>query len=155
VGIETIIAAVAAAGSLFGGLRGAGVFGGNNSPAAPTITPPAAPPGPAADLSPDAIAAKRPAAAPAPPSWLGIDPNMTPLQQRAKIATLGTNSNDSRYTDSATRDYYKNLLLTSYNPQSGLPGGVLPQESQYASNVLGAQPRQQTAESLISAILRG
>jgi hypothetical protein len=78
---------------------------------------------------------------------------MTNLQKRAAIATYGTQGSDSRYTDPATRDYYKNLLLTDYDPAKGL--NLLPVERQYGSNVLGATPRGDSTESFLSAILRG
>lgn len=148
-GIETIIAGIAAAASLAGGVKG---LVGSGGPKAPAIAPPAVPAGPAPDLTSQGILGQKPAAAPTAPAWLGISNQMTPLQRRAKIATLGSQGSDARYADSAAKDYYKNLLLTDY---TGPGYNVLPQEFQYAENVLGVKPRERTAESLISAIMRG
>lgn len=153
-GIETIIAAVGALGSLAGGLKSAGVFGGNKSPAAPAPVAAPVPAGPPEDLKPDQLTSQKPSSVNA-PGFLRFSPGMTNLQRRAQIATYGTQSGDSRYSDPDTKSYYKNLLLSDYDPTNGLPGGILPIEKQYASNVLGASPRNDSTESFLSAILRG
>lgn len=152
-GIETIIAAVAAVGSLAGGLKSAGVFGGDKSPA-PTITAAPSPAGPAADLTSGALAGMRPSSVNE-PGFLRFPSGMTSLQKRAQIATYGTQSGDSRYTDPAAKQYLKDEYLNTYDPVKGLPGGILPVERQYASNVFGVQPRNDSTESFLSAILRG
>lgn len=129
------------------------VDSGKRAPA-PVLAPAPLPAGPAADLTKEGIAGQKPGTVGGPPNFLRFSPDMTPLQRRSAISTYGTQG-DGRYSDSATRDYYKNLLLSEYTPEKGLPGGVLPSEYQYAENVLGVKPRERTAESLISAILRG
>ena len=152
--ITTIISAIAAAASLASGVAGAtGALGGKKS--SPTITPPAVPAGPAADMDAKGILGQKPTTSLTAPVWAGLDAGMTNLQKRSKISTLGSQGSDGRYGDSAVKDYYKNLLLTDYTEGKGLEGGVLPTEYQYAENVLGVKPRERTAESLISAILRG
>lgn len=148
--LTSIAAAIAAAATLAGTVKG---FTSSKSKT-PTITPPSVPPGPAADLTKEGILGQRPGSAPAAPNFLSFSPDMTNLQKRAAIATFGSQGNDGKYADSATKDYYKNLLLSDYGDK-GLAGGALPVEYQYATNVLGVKPRENTAESLISAILRG
>lgn len=153
--ITTIISAIAAAASLASGVAGAtGALGGKKS-SAPAVTAPSVPAGPAPDLDAKGILGQKPTASLTAPVWAGLDSGMTNLQKRSKISTLGSQGSDGRYADSAVRDYYKNLLLTDYTEGKGLEGGVLPTEYQYAENVLGVKPRERTAESLISAILRG
>jgi|CXWL01.1.fsa_nt_gi hypothetical protein len=112
------------------------------------------PAGPAADLTASGIAGQKPSSLNE-PGFLRFSPGMTSLQKRAQIATYGTQSGDSRFSDPATKDYYKNLLLSEYDPAKGLPGGVLPIEKQFASNVFGVQPRADSTESFLSALLRG
>lgn len=151
-GIETVIAAVAAAAAL--AQAGASLAGSQRGPSGelPPIAPPAAPPGPAKDLDRGQILGQTPGQLNlAAPNWAGINDDMTSLQKRSKIAAFGT-SGDSRYADSSIRDLYKNLALADYKAGSYNPLDV---EYQYAENVLGAKPRARTAESLISAILRG
>lgn len=151
-GIETIIAAVAALGSLAGGAKSLFDRGGKQQIAAPAPAP--VPAGPPADLTADQIAAQR-GGVPTAPNFLRFGTGMTNQQKRAQIATLGTQGNDSRWADPATKDYYKKLLVSDYDPAKGLAGGILPVERQYAENVLGAKPRADTTESILSAILRG
>ena len=149
--ISSIIAAVAAAASLASGVGSAvGAFGGKKT-AAPPLPAPVAP-GPAADLSKESILDQAGGQLNlSAPKWAGITDDMTSLQKRAKIASFGT-SGDSRYSDTSVRDLYKNLALSDYKAGNYDPLGV---EYQYAENVLNAKPRERTAESLISAILRG
>lgn len=150
-GITAIISAVAALGSL--AASASQVFG-NRKPNTPAIASAPLPSGPAPDLSSADLAAKK-GAPPTAPNFLQFGTGMTNQQKRAQIATFGTQGSDSRYTDPATRSYYQNLLLSDYDPASGLSGGVLPAERMYAENVLGVKPRGDSAESFLSAILRG
>ena len=150
-GIETIIGIVGALGSLAGGARG--LFG-NHKQNTVDVAPAPVPAGPPADLTADQIAAQK-GALPTAPNFLQFGTGMTNQQKRAQIATLGTQGNDSRWADPATKEFYKKLLVADYDPTKGLSGGVLPVEKQYAENVLGVKPRADTTESLLSAILRG
>lgn len=148
--ITSIIAGITAAASLATGIKGIVSSGGSKSSAPAPVAAPL-PPGPPADLTKDGILGQPSAPNLAAPRWAGISDNMTGLQKRAKIATYGT-SGDSRYADSSIRDLYKNLALSDYKAGSYNP---IDAEYQYAENVLGQKPRERTAESLISAILRG
>lgn len=150
-GIETIIAAVAAAGSLASGAKA--MFSGDKSQT-PQIAAAPVPAGPPADLTSDALAGMKPSSVNE-PGYLRFSPGMTNLQKRAQIATFGTQSGDSRFSDPDTKAYYKNLLLSDYDPTKGIAGGILPIERQYASNVLGQQPKNDSFEAFLSAINRG
>ena len=82
---------------------------------------------------------------------------LTPLQQRATIATQATQG-DSRYAGGEVRDYYRNLVQRTLVDDSGGISdysAVLPVERQYASQTLGQTPREQSTESFLSAVLRG
>lgn len=151
-GIETFIAAIAAAGSLAGSAKS--IFGGNKAPASPPIAAAPVPAGPPADLTSDALNGMKPGSVNE-PGFLRFSPGMTNIQKRAQIATFGTQSGDSRFSDPDTKAYYKNLLLSDYDPTKGIAGGVLPIERQYASNVLGQTPKNDSFESFLSAIQRG
>ena len=144
-GIATAIAAISALGALAGGISGMTKKSGGQ---APVITPPAVPAGPAPDLAPEAI--QKPSTNLTAPAWAGLDPGMTNLQKRSKIATLGTQG-DGKFKDSAVVDYWKNILQQDYTGDGFEP---LPQEYQYAES-LGYKPRERTGTSLISSILRG
>lgn len=147
--IAGVVAALAAAASSAYSISQSG-----KSSKAPDIAPAPVPAGPAADLTAEGLAGKKPSSINE-PGFLRFSPGMTSLQKRAQIATYGTQSGDSRFSDPATKDYYKNLLLSEYDPAKGLPGGVLPIEKQFASNVFGVQPRADSTESFLSALLRG
>lgn len=146
--LTSIIAAVAALGSL---AAGASQFVGRKS-SGPEIAPAPVPAGPPSDLSADELKGRSPTAPPVAPNFLQFGSGMTNQQKRAQIATFGSQGSDSRFTDPATRDYYKKLVNYDY-AQPGF--NILPVERQFASNVLGAKPRADSAESFLSAILRG
>lgn len=146
--ITSIISAVAALGSLAAGASQ--MFGGSKS-SSPQIAPAPAPAGPPPDLTGDEIRSQGTGVTTA-PNFLQFGSGMTNQQKRAQIATFGSQGSDSRYTDPATRDYYKKLVAQDY----GQPGfNLLPTERQYAENVMGVKPRADTTESFLSAILRG
>lgn len=86
---------------------------------------------------------QRPGQAPQAPGGLNFDPAMTPLQQRAAVATGGTNADAGIYRDPAVQEYYRNLALYSLLGPNNKPAQgaqVLPIERQYISQVTGAQP---------------
>lgn len=151
--VSTIIAAIAAAATIGSSAYGLSQSGKSNS-AAPQIAPAPVPAGPPADLDAAGLAGRKPSSLNE-PGFLRFSPGMTSLQKRAQIATFGTQSGDSKYSDPATKDYYKNQLLMDYDPVKGLPGGILPVERQYVENVFGVKPRNDSLESLISAMMRG
>jgi hypothetical protein len=148
--ISSIIAAVGALGSLAAGVS---QFAGKKS-STPSFTPASAPvpAGPPPDLTADELKSKAPGALPSAPNFLQFGSGMTNQQKRAQIATFGTQGSDSRYSDPATADYYKNLVSYDYAQPNF---NILPAERSYAENVLGAKPRADTSESFLSAILRG
>lgn len=89
-----------------------------------------------------------------PPSTLDLSGDMTPLQQRAAIATYGTQGSASQYRDAPAADYYRNLLQRNLiTPEGELAGyeSVLPIEHQYLQQVLGLTYDPTTA-SLIDAL---
>lgn len=149
-GIETIIGIVGALGSLAGGVKG--IVDSSNRGGTPTIAPAPVPTGPPADLTADELKGRAGSTVATAPNFLRFGSGMTNQQKRAQIATFGTQGGDSRYSDPATRDYWKKLVTQDY----GQPGfSVLPTERMYAENVLGAKPRGDSTESFLSAILRG
>lgn len=108
--------------------------------------------GPAPQSTPQ-FAWTRPGSAPEAPGGLGFDAGMTPLQQRAAIATGGTNADAGIYRDPAIVDFYRNLATYSLTQ----PGGAvaegaspLPIEMQFLTQ-LGAQPGDST-ESFLTAL---
>lgn len=95
----------------------------------------------------------RPAEATAPVS-LGLSGSMSPLQQRAAIATGAVASNNPAFRDTSARDYYRNLLQRSFVNDDGSLRDInelLPIEGQYLQQVLGAQPPS-TTQALLQAI---
>ena len=89
-----------------------------------------------------AYAWTRPGSAPTAPAGLGFDAGMTPLQQRAAIATGGTNADAGIYRDPAIVDFYRNLATYSLTQPGGAPAtgaAPLPVELQYLTQ-MGAQP---------------
>lgn len=141
--ITSIIAAVAAAGALAGGVKGFM----NNKPNTIDTQPTASPVDPNADKSASDIAAMRGSSVGEAPGFLKLSAGMTPLQKRAAIAAGATNSSSGVYTDPATKQYYKELALSTQ-------GEFLPIEKQYAENVLGQKVNTGTPESFYSALMR-
>lgn len=162
-GVETIgiITAISSIASALSGVAGA--FG-QKDPKAPKLPEAAAPPVPAGP-PPDMMSfgGVRPGELMDAPNFLmqgsgGLNPQMTPQQQRAAIATRGVAGESSAYRDPATLDYYKNLALHSLTDPSGsVPEGIkpLPIEEQFVSQVLGEPPRAGSTESFLSALIRG
>lgn len=72
------------------------------------------------------------------PLYLEFAPGMTPLQQRTNIATMGLNSDDSRYQTPETQEYYKSLVKDELS-QAGTMDALMPIERQYLEQVLGLQ----------------
>lgn len=99
-----------------------------------------------------AVAAyNRPAEATAPVS-LGLA-GMSPLQQRAAIATGAVASNNPAFRDTTARDYYRNLLQRSFVNDDGSLRDInelLPVEQQYLSALGLSQPS--TTQALLQAI---
>lgn len=150
-----IIPFISAVGSLLGG--GGSLFqafggGGQRAAEPPQPAPVAGPPGP----PPDQTSFSRPAGMDA-PAFLGMNSQMTPIQQRASIATRAVSGDESAFRDPATQEYYKNLVLRDVVGDGGTvrPGAsILPSEKQYLSSVMGRQPNTDTPESFLSALLR-
>lgn len=151
--VTSIIAALGALGSLAGGLSSAGVFGGNKSSSAPAPAPAPVPAGPPADLTADALAGQKPSSINE-PGFLRFSPGMTSLQKRANFATMATQGSGPGRDPDAMK-WYKDAVLSDYDPAKGVAGGILPIERQLATNVFGVQPRNDSAESFLSALLRG
>ena len=87
------------------------------------------------------------------PGGLGLSGSMNNLQQRAAIATGGTQGSGI-YRSQEAQDYYKNLLQRSLigdNGELGEFGQVLPIEDQYLRSILGASYQPNTS-SLLAAI---
>lgn len=103
----------------------------------------------------------RPGAVPTGPQFLQGSGNlvegMTDLQRRSSIATRATSGEASAYRDPKTQEYYRNLALYSLTGPDGKPvqnAQVLPIERQYVTQVLGMEPRNESVESFLSALLR-
>ena len=155
-GIESIVPVISAVGSLLGGAGSLGsIFGGGGRQNTPEPAPVQGPPATGA-AAPDQTSFVRPAGAAA-PSFLGLSSQMTPVQQRAAIATGAVGGQQSSFRDPATAAYYKNLVLNDLVGEGGgvKPGAqILPVEQQYVSQVLNQQPRADTPESFLSAVMR-
>lgn len=92
------------------------------------------------------------------PNFLQLGSGLSPQQQRSRIATMGVAGEDARFRDDAARDYYRNLsLYTLTDPSGNVASGarVLPIERQYLKQVYGQEPRTDSIESYLSALLRG
>ena len=145
--------------SIFSGLAGAGqtfgLFGGGQEQrAAPQPQAPRVPTGPAtlADVS----QFDRPLPTDAPAFLqLGGGEGLSNLQQRSAIATGGVSSEDPRFRDPATKEFYQNLVFRSLVGESGAATGApLPIEKQYLRDVFGVTPLASTTESFLSAFAR-
>lgn len=155
-GIEAVVPVISAIGSLLGGAGAVGsIFGGHGRAPSPEAAPVQGPPATGA-AAPDQTSFVRPAGAAA-PTFLGLSSQMTPIQQRAAIATGAVGGQQSSFRDPAAAAYYKNLVLNDLVGQGGAvkPGAqILPVERQYVSQVLNQQPRAETPESFLSAVMR-
>lgn len=144
-----VIQAVA---SIIGAGSQLGIFGGGGKKeAAPAPQAPPVPQGP----PPDQERFEKPAPI-NPPAYLAMGTGLTPIQQRAMIATRGSAGDDSAYRDPETLNYYRNIVLNSLVGEGGgvVPGAeVLPVERQYLQS-FGESPRTETPESFLSALLR-
>lgn len=144
------ISAITAIASLAQGISGF-VGGGGGSPQVAPQAPPK-PKGPPKDLT----KFSRPGEIGQAPSFLQLSSGMTPLQQRAAIATYGVSGNESKYRDPAVVDYYRNLVLSDVVGAGGTvkPGGsYLPIEKEYLTQ-LGQTPQNESTESFLSALTR-
>lgn len=106
---------------------------------------------------PDQTSFQRPQTLDGAPNYLmtsgGLNSAMTPLQQRAHIATQGASGDLG--ADPEVIDYYKNLALRSMVDQKGKAfGEPLPIEREYLEQVLGQSPYNASTESFLSALLR-
>lgn len=88
-----------------------------------------------AAMSAPAPAAPTPPAAFATPTGLGLE-GLDPLQQRSRIATLGTGGDDSRFRDDPAQNFYRNLIQRQFTGAMNLDG-LLPVERAYMSQVMG------------------
>src|SRR3990167_4830800 len=79
------------------------------------------------------------------PPWMGLDPNMTPIQMRTSIASKGLGG-DGRYANSDAGNFWRSLIRRGQE----IGFSLFPIEEQYARNTLGIAP--QGTESLLSAI---
>lgn len=126
--ISDIISAISGLASAANSL---GVFsqGGNGGGSLPPL------PG----QSPEPTRGVRPNLGPA-PSRLGFGSGLTEQQQRAQIATMGTQGSDSAYRDTEATDFYKELLKRALIKPSGdfeSLDNLLPVEDQYLKQTLG------------------
>lgn len=128
-------------GSEPGDAPGTGDTGGTNSPG-----PPQAPMVPAGG-PPAAVPAAIPAA-PRLPDFLSAIGGLSPLQQRAAIATYGISSDQAGlYRGQAARDYYRDLFLRNI----GTDEEPLPIEQQYLQQGLGV-PTAPGRDAFLAAI---
>ena len=143
------ISAIAAVASLASSISGFIGDGGGSSvqPQAPAM-----PPGPPKDLT----KFNRPGEIGQAPGFLQLSSGMTPLQQRAAIATYGVSGNESKYRDPAVVNYYRNLVLSDTVENGGkvkAGASYLPIEKEYLAQ-LGQTPRNESTESFLSALTR-
>jgi len=92
------------------------------------------------------------------PQFLGISDAMTPLQQRAKIATFGTAGEVGGFRGPEAQEVYKNILLRSIlgDENQVLPGSqILPVEAQYAQQALGSDVSQDMSVESFARTLMG
>lgn len=130
----------------------AGMVGGSNSPspigsdeefARPTTAQIPTTPDPWITLTPtpDQIMGPRFVRPPAiaEPRLLGIPADMDELQRRTMIATYGLNSDEGKWRDPFTVEYYKNLVTRALIDDAGNPTplNLLPIEEQYLREVAG------------------
>ena len=122
---------------------------------------PKVPGGPEAAPDRSSFGDVRPETVPSGPNFLqgpgNLVEGMTDLQKRTSIATRATSGEASAYRDPKTQEYYRNLALYSMTGPDGKPvqnAQVLPVERQYLTQVLGMEPRSQSVESFLSALLR-
>ena len=154
----TTAAVIGGAIRMFTGVVGAGetlgIFGGGQKQqAAAQPQAPKVPTGPA--TLKDVSKFERPLQTEA-PAFLGMGgQGLSNLQQRSAIATGGVSSEDPRFRDPATKDFYQNLVFSSLVGESGAATGApLPIERQYLRDVFGVTPLGSTTESFLSAFAR-
>ena len=147
--------------SIFSGLAGTGLFGGGQQQG-PALRPqaPRVPTGPATQADVSQFDRPLPTDAPAflqlGGSGITADQqSLSNLQQRSAIATGGVSSEDPRFRDPATKEFYQNLVFNSLVGEGGAATGApLPIETQYLRDVFGVTPLTSTTESFLSAFAR-
>lgn len=103
----------------------------------------------------------------APPTFLGISSSMSPTQQRARLATLGTQGDyggiprprEGPYAGMGIADvaqsYYRNIALRSLLDEQGLVRGdasILPVEWEYLERLSGQPRRRETTEHYLTRL---
>ncbi len=123
----------------------------------PSFTPPApgpikGPEGPPADPT----SFKRPTSTVNKPMFLNYGGGLSPLQERAAIAT-GALQGDSSYRAPEVANYYKNLTQRDLIGDSGALAGfenILPVEMDYIKKILGQQVRSNDTRGFLAALTR-
>lgn len=147
-----------------------GVLGGGGSKsgggAAPALAP--APKAPQAKSEqPDKTNFGAQPGAAAIPTFLGVNSSMTPLQQRTRLATLGTQGNYGGISRPTQGDYagqgvgdvaqqfYKNVALRSLTDPTGNPiagAEISPVEWRYVTEVLGKSKQRDSLEHFLTLL---
>jgi|TARA_R110002020_G_scaffold84472_4_gene209232 hypothetical protein len=76
------------------------------------------------------------------PGFYNFNPDISDLQRRSLVATLGASGDDPRYRGQEARDYYKNILQRSFIDDAGKLSdisGLLPIEKQFLEQILGIE----------------
>ncbi len=150
--VAAVVGAISAVASTVHGITSKPKGGGQLQ--LPSPNAPAGPPPP----TPDQSTFDRPGELPNAPSFLQFSSGMTPLQQRASLATGAVSGENAGFRDEAARNYYRDLVLFDTVGEGGTPKGgsnILPIERQFATEVLGEAPYTDSTESFLSAIMRG
>lgn len=155
-----------AAGLAGGGLGGALLGSGKQS--SPGINVPGAPQPPQAksELPDQTNFGAQPGAASI-PTFLGVNSSQSPIQQRTRLATLGTQGSyggisrptQGDYAGQGVGDvaqaYYKNIALRSLTDPSGNPiagAEISPVEWRYVTEVLGKSKQRDTLEHFLTLL---
>jgi hypothetical protein len=102
-----------------------------------------------------------------PPTFAGISSSMSPEQQRARIASIGTQGQWSSVArpksgpyaqmgvGDALQNYYRQIVMSSLTDPQGSPvqgGNILPVERQYIEQLTGNQLRDDSIGHFLSQL---
>lgn len=149
--LPLIATGLTAATSLYSAIKG------DESAKQPSFAPPAATPieGPKGP-PPDPTSFKRPTGSVNKPMFLNYGGGLSPLQERAAIAT-GALQGGSEYRDPQTTNYYKYLTQRDLIGDSGALAGfenILPVEQDYIKKILGQEIRSNDTRGFLAALTR-